>query len=104
MTFEMERQRNRPVKYNRELVKKTVSAVKKIDEIRARRGQRMKLLNQLKNKKLQKKQDKRMLKRDLPLVKVDIGKQQIEEDVEMDVEQQQEKIKIRVGQKAKQIG
>jgi large subunit ribosomal protein L24e len=36
----MERRRNRPVKYNRELVAKTLTAIKKIDKIRSRRQER----------------------------------------------------------------
>lgn len=39
-TFEMERRRNRPEKYNRELVAKTLTAIKKIDKIRSRRQER----------------------------------------------------------------
>lgn len=33
-TFEMERQRNKPVKYNRELVHKSVKAMQKVEEVR----------------------------------------------------------------------
>lgn len=32
-TFEMERQRNKPVKYNRELVHKSVKAMQKVEEV-----------------------------------------------------------------------
>ncbi len=39
-TFEMERRRNCPEKYNRETVAKTVEAMKKIDAIRTRRQER----------------------------------------------------------------
>lgn len=39
-TFEMERRRNRPEKYNREVVKKTLNAIKKISKIRVRRQER----------------------------------------------------------------
>eukprot|EP01025_Chloroclados_australasicus_P052907 TRINITY_DN6186_c1_g1_i1.p2 TRINITY_DN6186_c1_g1~~TRINITY_DN6186_c1_g1_i1.p2 ORF type:complete len:194 (-),score=7.83 TRINITY_DN6186_c1_g1_i1:100-681(-) len=39
-TFEMERRRNRPEKYNRELIAKTLTAIKKVDKIRARRQER----------------------------------------------------------------
>ena len=39
-TFEMERRRNRPEKYDRELVKKTVKAVEKISGIRKKRQDR----------------------------------------------------------------
>ena len=36
----MERRRNRPEKYNRELVAKTLTAIKKVDKIRQRRQER----------------------------------------------------------------
>mmetsp|Transcript_31091 Transcript_31091/g.88198 ORF Transcript_31091/g.88198 Transcript_31091/m.88198 type:complete len:163 (-) Transcript_31091:97-585(-) len=39
-TFELERRRNRPVKYNRETVAKTVRAMKKISEVREKRQER----------------------------------------------------------------
>jgi large subunit ribosomal protein L24e len=39
-TFEMERRRNRPEKYNRELVGATLAAIDKIDKIRSRRQER----------------------------------------------------------------
>mmetsp|Transcript_3105 Transcript_3105/g.11194 ORF Transcript_3105/g.11194 Transcript_3105/m.11194 type:complete len:178 (-) Transcript_3105:242-775(-) len=39
-TFEMERKRNRPEKYNRELVQTTVKAIKRISEIREKRQAR----------------------------------------------------------------
>lgn len=37
-TFEMERQRNKPVKYNRELVHKSVKAMQKVEEVRLIKG------------------------------------------------------------------
>ena len=37
-TFEMEKRRNRPEKYNRELVHKTVKAMERISEVRPCRG------------------------------------------------------------------
>ncbi len=39
-TFDMERRRNAPVKYDRELIKKTVQAIGRVTEIRARRQER----------------------------------------------------------------
>jgi large subunit ribosomal protein L24e len=39
-SFELERRRNRPEKYNRELVSKTLTAIKKIEKIRSRRQER----------------------------------------------------------------
>lgn len=41
-TFEMERRRNRPEKYDRELVGKTLAAIKVIDKVRTRRQERHK--------------------------------------------------------------
>uniref|UniRef100_A0A7R9TN74 TRASH domain-containing protein n=1 Tax=Prasinoderma coloniale TaxID=156133 RepID=A0A7R9TN74_9VIRI len=39
-TFELERKRNRPVRYNREVTQKTVKAMKRILEVRAKREKR----------------------------------------------------------------
>lgn len=39
-TFEMERKRNRPVRYNRETTEKTVKAMRKILEVRQKRQER----------------------------------------------------------------
>ena len=39
-TFEMERQRNKPVKYNRELVHKSVKAMQKVEEVCANSNHR----------------------------------------------------------------
>eukprot|EP00918_Siedleckia_nematoides_P055104 GHVU01120172.1.p1 GENE.GHVU01120172.1~~GHVU01120172.1.p1 ORF type:complete len:221 (+),score=41.41 GHVU01120172.1:52-663(+) len=39
-TFEFEKRRNRPVKYDRELYVKTIKAMKKIDEIKEKRKER----------------------------------------------------------------
>jgi large subunit ribosomal protein L24e len=39
-TFELECRRNRPEKYNRELVSKTLTAIKRIEKIRTRRQER----------------------------------------------------------------
>jgi large subunit ribosomal protein L24e len=39
-SFDLERRKNRPEKYNRELVAKTLTAIKKIDKIRGRRQER----------------------------------------------------------------
>jgi len=38
-TFEFEKKRNVPEKYNREIVEKTIKAMKRVDEIKQRRGQ-----------------------------------------------------------------
>lgn len=36
-TFEFERRRNRPERYNREVVEQTLKAIKKIEEVRVQR-------------------------------------------------------------------
>ncbi|KAL0245217.1 hypothetical protein GEMRC1_009296 [Eukaryota sp. GEM-RC1] len=38
-TFEFERQRNRPVKYNREIMRQTISAMQRVQQIRLKREQ-----------------------------------------------------------------
>ncbi len=39
-TFDFERRRNRPVKYNRDVTRATLEAMKSLESIRARRGER----------------------------------------------------------------
>jgi hypothetical protein len=39
-TFELERRRNRPEKYDREVVGRTITAMQRIDDIRTRRQER----------------------------------------------------------------
>jgi large subunit ribosomal protein L24e len=39
-TFEFEKRRNRPVKYNRELMSKTLQAMKRVAEIKSKREER----------------------------------------------------------------
>lgn len=39
-TFDFERRRNRPVKYNRDVTRTTLEAMKSLESIRARRGER----------------------------------------------------------------
>lgn len=61
-TFDFEKQRNRPVKYDRDLVGKTVNAMKRVEEIRMAReerfyAQRMKDANTLDNIKMQGRRD-----------------------------------------------
>jgi large subunit ribosomal protein L24e len=40
-TFEFERRRNRPERYNREVVEQTLKAMKKIDEVRVQRESKL---------------------------------------------------------------
>ncbi|CAM1298943.1 RSL24D1 (predicted) [Pycnogonum litorale] len=68
-SFEFEKRRNVPVKYDRKLVEKTVKAMKKVDTIKLKRqGQHIK--NRLKKgKELRKEQDLKEVQRDLCLIK-----------------------------------
>eukprot|EP00240_Pyramimonas_obovata_P010949 CAMPEP_0118924994 /NCGR_PEP_ID=MMETSP1169-20130426/2924_1 /TAXON_ID=36882 /ORGANISM="Pyramimonas obovata, Strain CCMP722" /LENGTH=122 /DNA_ID=CAMNT_0006866165 /DNA_START=312 /DNA_END=680 /DNA_ORIENTATION=- len=68
-TFEMERKRNRPEKYNRLLVQKSVKAMKKILDIRKARQDRF-YENRMKGKKSKDLAEaKRVLKDELHLVR-----------------------------------
>ncbi|CAK0783532.1 hypothetical protein CVIRNUC_006731 [Coccomyxa viridis] len=68
-TFEMEKRRNRPEKYNRELVHKTVKAMERISEVRQRRQDRFHEARMRKAKQQQVDADKRELERDINLVR-----------------------------------
>jgi large subunit ribosomal protein L24e len=68
-TFEMERRRNRPEKYNRELVAKTVQAMKRIKEIRVARQDRFYEARMAKARNMQREAEKRQLEQEIHLVK-----------------------------------
>ncbi|KAG2450542.1 hypothetical protein HYH02_005043 [Chlamydomonas schloesseri] len=72
-TFEMEKRRNRPEKYNRELVGKTLKAISKISEIRQKRQDRHYEKRMLKAKKQQLKADKVQLEKEVHLIKAPEG-------------------------------
>lgn len=68
-TFEMERRRNRPEKYDRELVAKTVKAIKKVEEIRKARQDRFMDKRMESAKEEQREADRRQLEQEIHLVK-----------------------------------
>lgn len=68
-TFEMERRRNRPEKYDRELVTKTVKAMKRIGEIRVARQDRFYQQRMAGNKERQRAADRKQLEEEIHLVK-----------------------------------
>lgn len=68
-TFELERRRNRPEKYNREIVAKTLNAIKKIDKIRARRQERFYEQRMRIAKKVSKRVAKQELEKQIHLVR-----------------------------------
>ncbi|EDO37625.1 predicted protein [Nematostella vectensis] len=67
-TFEFEKKRNVPVKYNRELWSNTVRAMKRIEEIKQKR-QAQHIKNRLKpNKELVKEADKKEVQQNISLI------------------------------------
>ena len=58
-TFEFEKRRNRPVKYDRDLMGKTIVAMQRVDEIRTRREVQF-FTNRMKDAKAEKKQQARV--------------------------------------------
>lgn len=91
-TFEMERRRNRPEKYDRDLVKKTIKAIGRIDEIRTRRQERFYEKRMAKAKQQEKLQDKKQLEQEIHLVKApaELTKQKEKLKVSLQEEQQTE--------------
>lgn len=68
-TFEFEKRRNVPVKYNRELWSKTVEAMKKVESIRQRRVNTH-IMNRLrKGREIEKERDIKEVQRDITLIR-----------------------------------
>ncbi|KAG5307222.1 RLP24 protein, partial [Acromyrmex insinuator] len=68
-SFEFEKRRNVPVKYNRELWSKTIEAMKKVEIIRQRR-QNLHIMQRLrKGKELEQERDIKEVQRDLSLIR-----------------------------------
>jgi len=88
-TFELERRRNRPEKYDRELVHKTIKAMEKIDEIRTKRQDRFYEKRMQRAKQLQKKADKVQLEKEIHLVKAPAALTAEKEKLRVAVEEQQ---------------
>lgn len=68
-TFEMERRRNRPEKYDRDLVVKTVKAMKKISDIRTTRQDRFYDKRMAVAKTQQRAADRKQLEQEIHLIK-----------------------------------
>ncbi|KAK9807001.1 hypothetical protein WJX72_010283 [[Myrmecia] bisecta] len=88
-TFEMERRRNRPEKYDRELVHKTVQAMQKVEEVRVARQSRFWEARMNKAKAQQQQADKVQLENEIHLVKAPaaIQKDQPKQKLKVAVEQ-----------------
>ncbi|XP_076297334.1 ribosomal protein L24-like [Lasioglossum baleicum] len=88
-SFEFERRRNIPVKYNRELWNKTVEAMKQVETIRQRR-QNLHIMQRLrKGRELEKERDVKEVQRDLALIRSPAAglkeRKKLEETAEQDI-------------------
>eukprot|EP00252_Welwitschia_mirabilis_P008333 TRINITY_DN2011_c0_g1_i1.p1 TRINITY_DN2011_c0_g1~~TRINITY_DN2011_c0_g1_i1.p1 ORF type:complete len:170 (-),score=16.69 TRINITY_DN2011_c0_g1_i1:251-760(-) len=91
-TFELERKRNRPERYDRNVVESTLKAIKKIDEIRVQREAKF-WENRMKGNKLKQiKQDMTELESSIHLVKAPLA---LQEDPELTLPKV-EKMKVKV--------
>uniref|UniRef100_A0A8C2NVD3 Probable ribosome biogenesis protein RLP24 n=1 Tax=Capra hircus TaxID=9925 RepID=A0A8C2NVD3_CAPHI len=72
-SFEFEKRRNEPVKYQRELWNKTIDAMKRVEEIKQKRQAKF-IMNRLKkNKELQKVQDVKEVKQNIHLIRAPLA-------------------------------
>jgi len=68
-SFEFEKRRNIPVKYNRELWKETVKAMKRVEAIKQKRQALFIMNRKKKGKELEKEKDVKEVQRDMSLIK-----------------------------------
>lgn len=91
-TFELERKRNRPERYDRNVVENTVKAIKKIDEVRVKREAKF-WESRMKVKK-ERKADVVELEKNIHLVKAPAA---LEADPSLTLPKKAEKLKVMVG-------
>lgn len=68
-SFEFEKRRNVPLKYNRELWTKTIEAMKKVEEIRQRRSNNYIMQRLRKGREVEWQRDVREVQRDISLIR-----------------------------------
>ncbi|KAH7388047.1 hypothetical protein KP509_16G054800 [Ceratopteris richardii] len=90
-TFELERRRNRPERYDRNVVQNTIKALKRIEEIRLKREEKF-WENRMKVKK-DKRADLEELKQNIHLVKAPVA---LQEDPSLALPKKMEKVKVKV--------
>ncbi|XP_014209072.1 probable ribosome biogenesis protein RLP24 [Copidosoma floridanum] len=84
-TFEFEKRRNVPLKYNRELWSKTIEAMKKVEGIRQKRANTHIMQRLMKGRELDKEKDMKEVHRDLSLIQsaaVNLKKKKKQEEEE----------------------
>merc|ERR1712024_378136 len=86
-SFEFEKRRNIPVKYDRELWQKTVTAMKRVEEIKTRRQAQFIYDRQKKARAIERKKDVKEVQRDIALIKSPaIGMKRAAKDMDVDDE------------------
>ena len=95
-TFDFERLRNRPVKYDRELMKKTVRAMERVQAIKEKREERFWAKRMAPNKEVQKARDLAEVEQGLDLI-ISPLVSQVEQKV---AKQERAKAKAKVAAKA----
>ena len=95
-TFDFERLRNRPVKYDRELMKKTVRAMERVQAIKKKREERFWNKRMAPNKEVQKARDLAEVEQGLDLI-ISPLVSQVEQKV---AKQERAKAKAKVAAKA----
>ena len=100
-TFEFEKRRNRPVKYDRDLMGKTIIAMQKVQEIKGKREQRFHS-NRMKDAKLEKKTQARVeIEKSIELLAPAVAKR--EEIMRTVVDKARERIAARKKQRGQKI-
>lgn len=100
-TFEFEKRRNRPVKYDRDLMGKTILAMQRVQEIKSAREERFHA-NRMKDAKLEKKQQARVeIEKSIELLAPAVAKR--EEVMRTVVDKARERIAARKRQRVGKI-
>lgn len=88
-TFELERKRNRPEKYDREMVQKTIKAMERIEEIKQRRQERFYEKRMLRARQQEKTAEKVQLEKEIHLIKAPATLTAAKEKIKIAVRQNQ---------------
>ena len=100
-TFEFEKRRNRPVKYDRDLMGKMIFAMQKVQEIKTKREERFHA-NRMKDAKLEKKQQARVeIEKSIELLAPAVAKR--EEVMRTVVDKARDRIAARKKQRGEKI-
>lgn len=91
-SFELEKRRNVPVKYNRNLWQQTQEAMRRILEIRKKRVEHFAKIKAKRAQKIKDAHDEREVKRDLALIKSPVSKMTLKQLVE----QSKKKAKVKI--------